>query len=248
MKKLLIITALTLLLPAVGLCWSVQDALKAVVAAKNGGGGEPPAGDITFVSSTLTYSASGTQIECTAINAVSGNAIVVFTHNGSATTVTDVADTASNSYSKIGGTWTPSGNYMNEAYLAENITGNANNVITVTFSGSSGDMACGVAQYSGVATSSANDTGFTPDALLDISTPYTSNADTTAADGEMIVGFVYNTDSTTTFSNGTGTIRSNALDVWVVIDRLTTTAGSYTIDVDGNSGENHAVMAVAIKK
>lgn len=45
MKKLLIITALALLLPAAGLCWKTTDAMRAVVAAKNrqsgGGGGSP---------------------------------------------------------------------------------------------------------------------------------------------------------------------------------------------------------------
>ena len=209
------------------------------------GGSSPP----TYANSGSGYVAANISVACSAMATTSTNAIVVFTGNGNTQTVTGVADTALNSYVKIAGVWSPSGDYRNEAWLAQNITGHGTNVITVTFSDTAADGICIAAEYSGVATSSAHDSDYAPSVVADdSSSPFTSGSDSTTVDNDVVVGFIYNMTTTDTYSNGTtGTYRHDLVDVWVIVDKTAASAGAHTIDVAGTASVNHAIMAVALK-
>jgi hypothetical protein len=203
---------------------------------------------IAFVNANTSYTGSGSTADSDAFIATAGNAIVVWTGNSAAEGVSGVADTAGNTYAKIGGAWSYL-SYSNECWLALNVTGHATNVVRVTFTSSVSDAFVGVQQYSGVATSSAHDTGYTPAQGEDTSTPYVTGSDSTAENNEIILGLIYNTSTETNFSNGTGTIRANELNVWVLLDRAAATAGAFTIDVAGDSSvSTHLCLAVALKQ
>ncbi len=202
---------------------------------------------IAFVNAESKYSAAGISLACDAISATAGNCIIVFTCTSLNNDITGVSDTASNSYSKIGGKWAGPQNWV-ECWAAFGVTGNASNVVTITYGLATTDLFVGVAQYSGVATASAVDTNYTPTLATDTATPYTSGSDSTTENNELIIGLVFNQTGTTTFSNGTGIIRVNELDVWVVVDRAAATAGAFTIDVAGDNTDTHVIVAAAIKQ
>ena len=115
---------------------------------------------IEFVQYDDFYSISSetTIANDTALSTTSGNFIVVIVGlYSTTTTVSSISDTAGNTYVKAIGENLGLWNERKEIWYAENITGNANNITTVTFSASVLYRYISVAEFSGVATSSSLD-------------------------------------------------------------------------------------------
>src|SRR6266542_3306955 len=93
---------------------------------------------IAFVNSTVGYNfTGGTTITCTAANHATGNLVVVGVHTLTSTdAVSTVTDTAGNSYQRAGTKVSSAAGGSGEIWYATNVTGNASNVVTVTFGAS----------------------------------------------------------------------------------------------------------------
>jgi hypothetical protein len=107
---------------------------------------------IAVVNSTGTFNAaSSTTIAASALTVVSGNLVVVIVRSGNTQhTVSGIADTAGNTYTQIR-TQTAAASRLDMWYSA-NVTGNASNVVTATYSAAADNRAILVAQLSGVST------------------------------------------------------------------------------------------------
>ena len=189
---------------------------------------------IAYVNgNTGTSDGSSGTIAATAINATSGNAIVVCVVNYTAGRyVTGVADTASNSYNRLGSTYT-AGDLTIEFWLAMNITGHATNVVTATFSGNASYRRIHVLQFSGVALTNAHDTDFAPAGNTDSDLTKTTTTDSTAVDGEMIVGIFFD-DGGTTFSNSSPSV-----------SRLSTADSASATNLIASAGNGDVSITVA---
>lgn len=120
---------------------------------------------IAFVQRDDFFSAvgAGTVANDAALNTTTGNflAVVVCGWDGTngAALVTGITDTAGNTYLKVVGEWrTGSDNEERcEIWYAKNITGNANNITTATYTGTVDDRFISVAEFSGVHTTAPLD-------------------------------------------------------------------------------------------
>jgi hypothetical protein len=113
---------------------------------------------IARVNTSLNFPNSGADLLSTAKSLTAGNAIIVALciECASTTTLSTVTDTAGNTYTKLARTNLFSFEDVIFCY-ALNCTGNASNVVTATFNEALGYGECFTAQYSGVATVSAQD-------------------------------------------------------------------------------------------
>ena len=138
---------------------------------------------------------SYTDFSIAALSVTAGNFLVVGfrAYKGSSyTAATSITDTAGNTYTLVG--MSPSATGTNQAYVemwyAENISGNASNVITIHWPASVQYVGAVVAQYSGVATSSSLD-GFAVSASgTGAVSTVTSGTLTTANADDLLVGVV----------------------------------------------------------
>ena len=189
----------------------------------------------------------------TALNTTTGNLLVVAIGSSSSTgddaIVTGVADTEGNTYTKaIGAYRTTNTSDREEIWYAENITGNANNVTTATFTGNSDYCYISVAEFSGAATSSA---------LLDTSSnaqyssSHTSAVATSTSTGDLIVGGGRDTDpKDITVGGGFTTLRSDLTSVvdfaeYLVLGASGNYAATYTTSADTDSIVVCAIFAIA---
>jgi hypothetical protein len=138
-----------------------------------------------------------------AINAVTGNFIVVGTRG---VNITGVADTAGNTYTKIA-YYAGAGSTNITFWYAYNITGNASNIVTATFASNTGYYNIAVAQYSGIRT--ASDPLDVYDTAQATGTSVTSGAFTTTNANDLIICYAANNSIAGTNSAGAGfTLRS----------------------------------------
>ncbi|MBZ5608749.1 MAG: hypothetical protein LAP38_10850 [Acidobacteriia bacterium] len=146
------------------------------------------AGSIALVhkASNSTSGGPGT-LACPAISTTSGNAIVVFgsVGNGGPTNVSAVSDTGGNTYAAVVATSKGNGVGGGRFFVAQNITGNASNVITATFNGGNSGLSIHCLEYSGIATTNAVDVATGQGTTGKISTPAFT---TTSANEVMVVG------------------------------------------------------------
>ncbi|MCH8286525.1 hypothetical protein IIB79_08375, partial [candidate division KSB1 bacterium] len=128
-----------------------------------------------------------------------GNFIVVVIAalgTGTDNIVTGITDTEGNTYVKAIEKTNATANRI-QMWYTEDITGNANNITTATFTGSVQFRYISVAEFSGVATSSSLlDTSFLDNSST---TTHTSNNATSTSTGDLIIG----------------ASRSNAVDVTI---------------------------------
>ncbi len=185
-----------------------------------------------------------------ALSTTTGNFIAVviggrYGTSGSAE-VTDVTDTAGNTYVKAIGAWRTAPTVeRSEIWYAENIIGNANNVVTVSFTGSCDSRFISVSEYSGVATS---------DSLLDTSSQYTtaqtshsSGVATSTSTGDLIIGG-YNADGSRDMTIGAGFIALSSDLTYVsrcAEYDILGAAGDYDADFT-SSTSTHAIVTAAI--
>lgn len=191
-----------------------------------------------FCSSTAS---SASTVASDAQSHTTGNTIIVFVSNytsGGYKTVSGVADTAGNTYTKCGGDYGGDANQNNVCYVATNITGNASNVVTATFNAAATYRVISVLQYSGLATSSvydATNTGALISGNGSTPTTWTGNSLTTSTDDQIVLGFWVAWDVARPLAtSGSSTLRAEsgagaADDDAAVTELVAATAGSYSI-------------------
>jgi hypothetical protein len=213
-----------------------------------------------FCSSTA---GSATTVASSAQNHTAGNTVIVFVSNytsGGFKTISGIADTAGNTYTKCGGDWGGDANQNNICYVATNITGNASNVVTVTFATAATYRVLAVLQYSGLATSDVYDAANTGSVVAGSNsgapTTWTGNSVTTSADDQIVLGFWTAWDSPRVLAtSGSNTLRVESGagglgDDCAVTERIAATAGSYAPvvqETDANTSESYANIARSFK-
>lgn len=134
-------------------------------------------------------STPGLTVATSAFNLTGGNTVLLlFSAVPGAATVTSIADTAGNTYTLIG-TVTDGGGFRTYAYIKDNATGNASNVVTVTWSGNVTFRAIAAIQYSGLDTAGSLDvfTSTTSGAAGGLGRVLTTSAFSTARHDEVMV-------------------------------------------------------------
>jgi len=169
---------------------------------------------------------AATTIAAPAANHTTGNLLVVFVgFYSTSVTVSSIGDTAGNTYTKI--TSIKDSYSTIECWYAKNITGNANNVVTATFSASVTYRGITVDQYSGCDTSAPLDqynTGTGNDTA-----PITGNITTTTANEVLVAGvYLLYTKTITAGTNYTlRTLTNPAPSKGASEDRIVSATGTY---------------------
>lgn len=204
---------------------------------------------IAYVNSaTGSADASSSTIATTAANHTTGNLLVAFVvWNHASNTLSSVSDTAGNTWTRITGTDALHGTADRcEMFYAKNITGNASNTVTATFSGGAAFRRIAVVQYSGVDTTAPLDQA-TKQTVTD--TSITSPSFTTTSADEVIIAGM-GSDMGRNVSPGTNyTLRVDSLAVDTdVEERIVTATGSYTASFSWSGGSQGAWLSVATFK
>ena len=122
---------------------------------------------ITLVNSSSGGTSGSVTTQATAaLSTTTGNLLVIaVAWSSTAATISGITDTAGNTYSKCTGTYSAANSVADEIWYAKNITGNASNVVTVTWTPSNTATFNGVTQlqYSGADTVSPFEVGATAD-------------------------------------------------------------------------------------
>ena len=182
----------------------------------------------------------------TPINTTTGNFLAVIVEGfGGNSVVTGVTDTAGNTYKKAIGAWKINGAERSEIWYTENITGNANNVVTATYTGSLSFRYISVAEFSGIALSNSFVSSSTK---INSSVKYHSSASSTSSNiGDIIVGG-YNGLNVYDITNGSGftTLSSDNTSVYYYAEyKILGAVGIYGADCF-SSTSNSSVMVSAI--
>lgn len=187
---------------------------------------------ITYVDSgSYVNNAGGTTVAASAINAATGNLIVVFV-SGYATypnaAVSGVADTAGNTYTKAGSDL--AGLDINQrlsCWYASNVTANASNVVTATYEASSTFRAILVVQYSGIDTASPYDTQGARTYESSTTTTHTTASATNAVASALCIGFFVVYDAAYAMSvSGANNLRVSSANLYAAVDQIVASSGS----------------------
>jgi len=183
----------------------------------------PPASSpITLVNTAVDEgSASATTVAAPATSLTAGNLLVV-TARSAGITISGVADTAGNTYTRITGVITTGATpHHLDLWYAQNTLGNASNVVTVTFSSSAATRSVITAQYSGLKTTGALDVSATG---LSSGVSVTSGNYTTTQADELIVAGVNSETTGNSWTPGSGfTLRATGDSKIQYIDRTVST-------------------------
>jgi hypothetical protein len=211
-----------------------------------GGGGYAT---IEYVNgNTGTNDSGDTTIAATSINATTGNCIIVcvFNYDAENGAVQSIADTASNTYSRLGTAFNSDG-ATSEIWGAFNITGNASNIVTATYDQYVAYRRIHVLQFSGVALTNAHDTAYAPTGNSDSTSPLTTTAANTSMDGEMLIGFFSDSNDGATYSNSSPSVKRLSTTDSCTVTNLISTAGSASVSVEASSNDANLCYAKAIK-
>lgn len=198
-----------------------------------------------------TYSETSTTISNdTALNTTTGNFLVVVINSAKlvdyAGIVTGITDTAGNTYQKAIGVYRAGNQYIRtEIWYAENITGNANNITTATYTATSTGRYISVAEFSGIATSSSLlDTSSNPQGPV---TSHTSNTATSTSTGDLIIGGFCSTQTENiTLGTGFTTLSSDLTAVYDLAEYdILDVAGDYAATATTGT-TTYTIMACAI--
>jgi hypothetical protein len=206
---------------------------------------------IAFISSSVgSNDASGNSLASAALSVTTGNSIIVIVHRwGGTGTPNGVTDTAGNTYAKCGSDMS-SGSDLVAYYIAHNVTGHANNVVTASWSANATYRRVIQLQYSGMHLTAAHDTGYNPAVASDTTSPLTTTSANTAENNEMVIGcFVDQDDVDTTFSNSSPSVyRTSAGNDCGIADNAIASAGAGTVSVATNQSHTYACYAKAFKQ
>jgi hypothetical protein len=208
---------------------------------------------IAFVNAAYNNDQGGgssTTLTTPATNHSTGNFLLLIERNDSNVTPT-VEDTAGNTYTKISDQDLGAGH--TSIWYAKNIIGNANNVITMTFSQSVDVRQAAVIQYSGIDTSSPLDiTSDVGNPSCGCSTDVTSSSFSTNSANELIV-FALATRDTNTWTAGdiggtAATLRGSPTDGLAFEDQIVSSIqSSITAAISWTPGRNYLGAVVTFK-
>mgnify|MGYP001582538628 CR=1 FL=1 len=207
---------------------------------------------IAYVNGANNFAtASLTTIAIAATSHTTGNLIVamVFSNYASSSAVSSIADTAGNTYTFIRKRTIVGGDI--EIWYAKNITGNASNVVTATFTGAVSNRGIMVHQYSGCDTTAPLDQQTDGQATALAQT--VTDIATTTADEVLVAGFVEaTTHSTYTAGSGfTKQLAGTSADAYVTYDKIVSATGTYpggTINTVSSSADNTYIGITATFK
>jgi hypothetical protein len=222
MKRLILFLAILFLFPA--LSFALSPVMLSGTAAAGGGK------TVAFVNTANSASNGVTTTANAGISHTTGNTIVVACGNETAGPVhiTGIADTATNTYTLIN--HTHNGNDSAELWFATNITGNADNIVTVTWAANASYASCVIYQFSGLLTAAVDTsaistgTGTTPNAAV-----------TTGSAVALLVSGAYTANSASSSSAGSGyTMPAEARRTYSAAEyQITTATGTYNGDFTG---------------
>jgi len=201
--------------------------------------------DLVGSAATGSSDVDGTTIASAAASHTTGNLLVVCVGRTSASggAVQSVSDTAGNTYSLCAESKNPGASQTEETevWYAKNITGNASNVITATYSISASKRRIIVLQYSGADLTAPYETG---EYEMGSGTSITSGSFSPAASGNVNVACAF-TDDTTTYSAGTNYVSRGQVGTIPLgsMDRIGAPSGAQTATMN-SSGNNLQVMSV----
>lgn len=204
---------------------------------------------IAFVNSTdTTQSPASITITSSALSTTTGNFIVAVVNTYDSTTneaiVTGITDTAGNTYVRaIGAYRSGTTEERSEIWYAENITGNAVNVLVATFTGICSDSYIAVAQFSGVSTTSALIDSSS--AVSSATTSHSSGNSTSTASGQLMIGG-YNAINTKDLTFGQTGLSSDTTAVFYGAEySILGAAGDYAATLTTSAAET-SIMVNAI--
>jgi hypothetical protein len=205
---------------------------------------------LAFVNSTSGFSnGSATTIPATAANHTAGNLIVVHVCWSGTATLNSVADTASNAYTRVASSKGNNGTTDHvETFHAKNITGNASNVVTPTFSAASTFRRVIVHQYSGEDTTAPADVAGSGNVLAAAS--ITSSSFTTTVADEVISAAMSSSGNDAGVAAGTSfTLRISALGTDTHSeDRIVSATGAYTASFTWATNQDAWVTVATFKQ
>jgi hypothetical protein len=204
---------------------------------------------IAFVNSTTGNNDGGaSSLPATAANHTAGNLLVVGVIWTGATTANVPTDTAGNAYVSTTQKATSGGNDHCELFYAKNITGNAANIVTANFSGSSTFRRIMVFQYSGCDTTAPYTTGEGGQATDATGTTHTTSSFTTATADSVICTFAGGGNVVTWSAGAVGTARVTGLGTDSGgEDNIVSATGTYTGSMNTNVNDNTWITAAAFK-
>lgn len=190
---------------------------------------------ISFIQKTDGNVPSAQSVTSSALNMTTGNSVMVCYagwENESGNAVIDtVTDTAGNTYLKAVGEYreSQSADERAEIWYSLNITGNASNQVTITFSNYVGSIHYAVSEYSSTASLSLEATNFE---TINAS-PLTSGEVTTTGDNLLLLS-AHSATSSTDFGESTNweSLTSNKASVYEFTEYgIFPDAGTYDTDV-----------------
>lgn len=179
----------------------------------------------------------------TTLNTTTGNLLVVVVSGRESGVVSGVTDTEGNTYQRA--IEFSSFSMVTEIWYAENITGNANNTTTVTFTVANTQRYISVSEFSGVATSSS---------LLDTSqqetnsNAHSSGTATSINTGDLIIGGCkINGSRNMTLGTDFSTLSSDLTSVFDLAEYdILGVAGNYDADFTHDGSARTALVNCAI--
>jgi hypothetical protein len=193
---------------------------------------------------------NATTISAAAINATTGNFIVVgfSSYQGAAGVVTGVTDTAGNTYQQAGSDESADGTHHASVWYAENITGNASNVVTGTYTGSSAYRCIVVAQFSGVALSGSYDQASTLNITSSGTTHTSGNTGTTTQADEVVVGsYIVVTGGSTLSGSAPTVLGPNASNNNAMGYKIVSSTGAQSTTLTSASSEQYIAQVRTFK-
>lgn len=144
---------------------------------------------------------SGPNIAATAFSVTGGNLIAVFVHGAGSTTTITVADTALNTFTPVT-SCTDATQGVTQWFYAKNVTGNASDVVTATYSVSTTQRRIWVLQIAGASITSPLDAG--PACAVGSSATPTSASFTTTTALEMLLAGMWTGTTALVWTPGAG--------------------------------------------
>jgi hypothetical protein len=203
---------------------------------------------VTTAFTAVPGGTGGSTITLPATSHTTGNCIVVFTRDSTLIPST-ITDTAGNTYTKLAENTTQDPHMS--VWIAKNITGNASNVISLNFSGSTAYVWGYSIEYSGLDASSPEDTYGTNTQTA--TTDCQSSSLSTAQSSEVLI-MAASQPALTTYTAGTdftlieGSIGSGGMNFGGIEEYITSGAlSSYTAHITAADSATPTTCWVALK-
>lgn len=205
---------------------------------------------IQYVNGATTSNLTGTSItslSTPSFNATTGNLIIVGFRSSDGATV---SDTAGNTYTRVVNAFGVTNVGTLSFFYAKNITGNANNVVTVSFNSGGYQEVC-VAQYSGCDKNNPLDVGGSTNTTSgSSSSSITSPSFSTTTANQLIICFATVSNNTTvSFTAGSGYTLRNTGVVSSLQERIvSSTQSSVTASISASTNYYWGLSVMTFKE